>query len=77
MAKVEKKLEENDINAMHIKSQIIKKKESFINSSKLSSPRSFFNVTIMMNFYRLTSFIKFNIDKIIPKPCGMDLASNF
>ena len=31
----------------------------------------------MMNLYRLTSFIKFNIDGVIPKPRGMNLASIF
>ena len=32
------------------------------------------NVNNMMNLHRLTSFITFNIDRVIPKPCGMNLA---
>ena len=31
----------------------------------------------MMNLCWLTSFIKFKIDGVIPKPCGMNLASIF
>ena len=30
-----------------------------------------------MAIWRLTSFIKFNVDRIIPKPSGMNLASIF
>ena len=30
-----------------------------------------------MNFHRLTSFIKFYIVGVIPKPCGINLASIF
>ena len=39
--------------------------------------KKFFNINNVMNLRWLTSFIKLNIDWVIPKPRGMNLASIF
>ena len=48
----------------------------FISSSKLLTPRSF-STSVTMNLCWLTSFVKFNIDRVIPKPRGINLVSTF
>ena len=41
------------------------------------NPKKFFSINNVMNLRWLTSFIKFNIDGVIPKQCEMNLASIF
>ena len=41
------------------------------------NPKKFFSINNVMNLRWLTSFIKFNIDGVIPKQREMNLASIF
>ena len=48
----------------------------FINSSKLSTPRGF-SMSVIRFLSGWLLFLKFNINRVIPKPCGMKFVSIF
>ena len=53
------------------------KRSVIYKSVKTVKSKKFFNINNMMNLRRLTSLIKFYIDRVIPIPRGMNLASIF
>ena len=70
--KVEKRLQENMIKSVKLlKRNVTYKFIQIVNS------KTFFNVNNMIYLRSLTSFIKFYIDRVIPKPCRMNFSTFF